>query len=187
MAAFVFLPLARGCTCLGTLIALTMLMGCAKPTAQSADPETVILLVRHAERSNAPGADPPLSSAGEARARELLHVARRANVKKIYASEYLRAKQTVQPLADALGLSVDSSFKGPDLSPLVKDLLTNHRGETILIAHHSNTVPDLIRLLGGGEVPAMNDAAEFDRLYIVHHRKDGATVTALRYGAPYVR
>lgn len=163
------------------------LTACSRATTPAPDIETIILLVRHAERSNAPGADPPLSSAGEARARELLHVVRGANVKKIYASEYLRAKQTVQPLAEALGLTVDSSFKGPDLSPLVKDLLANHRGETILIAHHSNTVPELIRLLGGGEIPAMNDAAEFDRLYVVHHRKDGVTVTALRYGAPYLR
>ncbi len=81
-------------------------------------------------------------------------------------------------------MDVDSSFKGPDLSPLVKDILTNHRGQTVLIAHHSNTVPELIRLLGGGDVPPFNDDREFDRLYVVHHRPSGATVTALKYGAP---
>jgi len=114
-------------------------------------------------------------------------VARPAGVKKIYTSEYLRAKQTAQPLAETLSLPVDASFKGPDLSPLVKDILANHRGETILIVHHSNTVPELIKLLGGGEVRPINDAGEFDRLYIVHHRAGETTVTALRYGAEYVK
>jgi broad specificity phosphatase PhoE len=172
----------------GWLVVLASTVGlsaCSKSTPAVAEPETIILLVRHAERSSAPGADPPLSAAGEARARELLHVARGANVKKVYASEYQRARQTVQPLADAVGLTVDSSFRGPDLAPLVKDILTNHRGQTILIAHHSNTVPELIRLLGGGEVRPINDAAEFDRLYVVHSRKGDVTVTALRYGAEY--
>ena len=168
------------------IVALAIVCGfasCSKPAAEAAEKETVILLVRHAERSNAPGADPPLSTAGEARARELLRVTRGANVKKIYASEYQRAQKTVQPLADALGLTVDSSFRGPDLSPLVKDILINHRGKTILIAHHSNTVPELIRLLGGGEVRPINDATEFDRLYVVHYRESGVSVTALKYGA----
>jgi phosphohistidine phosphatase SixA len=149
----------------------------------SADPETIILIVRHAEKSTEPGTDPPLSAVGEARARELVHVAQASNVKKIYASEFRRTQQTVQPLATALGLSVDTSFRGKDLAGLANDILTSHRGEAVLVAHHSNTVPELIKLLGGGLVPPIDDKWEFDRLYIVHHRNSSVTVTALRYGA----
>jgi broad specificity phosphatase PhoE len=149
----------------------------------SPDPETIILVIRHAEKSSEPGSDPPLSEAGKARARELVHVAREADVQKIYASEFLRTQQTVQPLAAALGLEVDATFRGKDLAALVKDILTHQRGRTVLVVHHSNTVPELIKLLGGGVVPPIDDAREFDRLYIVHHRNSGVTVTALRFGA----
>ena len=149
----------------------------------SADLETVILIIRHAEKSSAPGQDPPLSPAGEARAQALVQIARTAGIQKIYASEFQRTQQTVQPLATALGLTIDTTFQGKDLSGLSNDILTNHRGQTVLVVHHTNTVPQIIAQLGGGVVPTIDDAREFDRFYIIHHRRSGTTVTLLKYGA----
>ncbi len=168
---------------IGLVAAVGLLILVLFARSASPDPETVILVIRHAEKSSEPGNDPPLSEAGKARARELVHVAREANVQKIYASQFARTQQTVQPLATALGLTIDTSFRGKDLSALANDILTHQRGRTVLVAHHSNTVPELVKLLGGGVVPPIDDAHEFDRLYIVHHRNSGVTVTALRYGA----
>lgn len=149
----------------------------------SADPETIIFVIRHGEKSPAPSKDPPLAPAGEARAQELVHVLRSANIQKIYASEFQRTQQTVRPLAAALSLTVDTSFIGKDLTALAGDILQNHPGQTVLVAHHSNTVPQLIALLGGGVIPPIDEATEFDRLYIVHHRQSGVTVTRMKYGA----
>src|SRR5215475_10708877 len=89
----------------GSITILSIAIGpsaCSKSTPKVDDPPTVILLVRHAERTNMQDADAPLSPAGEVRAKELLRVTRGANLKKIYSSEYKRVMQTVQPLADAL-------------------------------------------------------------------------------------
>ncbi len=149
----------------------------------SAEPETVIVVIRHAERSSAPGKDPPLSPAGEARAQALVQVARTAGFQKIYTSEFQRTQQTAQPLATALGLTIDPTFQGKDLSGLSNDILKNHRGQTVLVVHHTNTVPQLIALLGGGVVPPIDDAREFDRFYIIHHRRSGTSLTLLKYGA----
>jgi phosphohistidine phosphatase SixA len=164
------------------LAAVAGLPACSPAPATTPDSETIILVIRHAEKSTEPGQDPPLNAAGEARARELVHVTRTANVEKIYASEFLRTRQTVQPLATALGLPVDASFQAKDPAGLANDILTNQRGRTVLVAQHSNTVPQLIELLGGGVVPPIDDAREFDRLYIVHLRRTGVSVTALKYG-----
>ena len=124
-----------------------------------------------------------MSPAGEARAQALVQIARTAGIQKIYASEFQRTQQTVQPLATALGLTIDTTFQGKDLSALSNDILTNHRGQTVLVVHHTNTVPQIIAQLGGGVVPPIDDAREFDRLYIIHHRRSGTTVTLLKYGA----
>ncbi len=149
-----------------------------------ADPETIIFIIRHGEKSLAPGKDPPLTPAGEARAQELVHVMRSASIQKIYASEFQRTQQTVRPLATALSLTVDTSFIGKDLTALASDILKNHRGQTVLVAHHSNTIPHIIALLGGGVIPPIDEANEFDRLYLIHHRRSDVTVTLLKYGAP---
>lgn len=148
-----------------------------------ADPETIVFVIRHGEKALEHGKDPPLTAAGEARAQELIHVAREAGISKIYASEFRRTQQTVQPLAAALGLPVDTSFIGKDLTVLANDILTFHLGQSVLVAQHSSTLPQLIALLGGGSIPPIEEDREFDRLYIVHHRRSGTTITLLRYGA----
>lgn len=149
------------------------------------DQETIILIIRHAERAATPPNDPPLRvPEGEARARELVHVAVGAGIQKIYASEFLRTQRTVEPLGLAIGEPVDTSFHTDNAAGLVNDILAHHRGQTVLVAHHSNTVPEIIQRLGGGVVPPIDDDTEFDRFYVIHHhRYSGVKVTLLKYGA----
>ena len=47
-----------------------------------------------------------------------------------------------------------------------------------MIVGHSNTVPDLVKLLGGASVPEIADD-EFDRLYKVIIGDDGKIATVL--------
>src|SRR5213078_4827272 len=55
---------------------------------------TTVILVRHAEKAAAPADDPPLTAAGEARAKDLLDAVRDARVTAIVTTQLVRAKST---------------------------------------------------------------------------------------------
>ena len=53
---------------------------------------------------------------------------------------------------------------------------------------HSNTTPSLAGLLGGEPGSKIDEAGEYDRLYVITVDKDGtAQSLLLRYGKIYVR
>ncbi len=150
-------------------------------------PVTTILLVRHAERlDDTP--DTPLSEEGKSRAQTLLHVAAEAGVTAIYASEFTRTHQTVQPLSDYLDLPVNQ-VKADDVEGLVEQVLTQHVGEVVMIAGHSDTVPAIIAELRGDSAPAPL-LRGYDDLFVVSHSSSpgqpGAEVSVvnLKYGNP---
>ena len=142
---------------------------------------TTILLIRHGER-HAPtpaNPDPHLSTAGKARAKQLIHVVGESSITAIYRSHFVRAKETAQPLATHLGLSTTEMDEPLQIK---SDILSNHAGETVLVIGHSNTVPDLINQLGAGSVPVIADS-QFDNLFVVKKFSSGeASVTRLKYG-----
>ncbi len=137
---------------------------------------TTIFIVRHAEKAARPAGDPPLLEAGEKRASDLARLLGRAGIRAIYASQYLRARQTAEPLSKQSGIPITvvpvtmSPMNPRELSRESIDELVGrirrHPGETALIVGHSNTVPGIIRALGGDPVPAIEDA-DYDNLYIV--------------------
>ena len=56
-------------------------------------------------------------------------------------------------------------------------------GESVLVIGHSNSIPDVIKMLGGDVVPAI-DERKFDDLFIVTvYAKGKAKVVQLKYGA----
>lgn len=146
-------------------------------------PATIVLLVRHAEKAAEPPGDPALTPEGTKRAAKLLQVAGDSGVRTIYATQFLRTQRTVEPLAAKLGIAV-TQREASDVDGLVADILAHHRGEVVLVAGHSNTIPDIIKKLGGGTVPAIADT-EFDNLYVVTvpREGDGRTVR-LHFGEP---
>ena len=147
-------------------------------------PVTTVIVVRHAEKNvEANNPDPDLSPAGQARAQELVRMFGAAGVNAIYATTYKRTQQTVKPLADTLGLSVSvvDSKKTPDL---INAILTSHRGQTVFVAGHNNTVPEIVGALGGGSFPVIPEN-EFDNMFIVSVYKFGhAKVLKIKYGSP---
>lgn len=131
--------------------------GCALvlSLAASAAAQQTIFLVRHAEKAPAPAAgppakgmmadDPPLSTAGQARAEKLAATLATSDVKYIFTTEYRRTRETAAPLAAKLKLqAVMSAAKDPD--PLI-ERVRQIKGN-VLIVGHSNTVPDLLKKLG---------------------------------------
>jgi phosphohistidine phosphatase SixA len=124
-------------------------------------PQTVIL-VRHAERAGGMGADVGISDAGKCRAEALARMLADTGVKHIYVSEVPRTQQAAQPLAKRLGIRPEV-VPAKDIDSLVAKVRT---GGVVLGVGHSNTVPEIIKRIGGGMVPPIDDG-EFDRMYIV--------------------
>lgn len=143
--------------------------------------ETTFLIVRHADR--AAGVD-ALTPAGVARAKALVHTLEKAGVTALYHSNTSRARDTAAPLAVALGLT-PTAYPPADATGVVEAILDAHRGATVVVVGHSNTVPALIRAAGGPSLPDL-DEGEFDNLFVVSAcrcRPGGARLLSLKYGA----
>ena len=155
-------------------------------------PKTVFL-IRHAEKEDEPRQDPPLKKEGVARSQELARLLANAGIKAIYTSQFARTKLTAEPLATKLGLTVAAiSLKSNPANPrqiaeestteVVNKILAGP-GENVLVVGHSNSIPDVIKMLGGDVVPTI-DERKFNDLFIVTvYAKGKAKVTHIKYGA----
>ena len=144
---------------------------------------TTVILVRHAEKASTPTADPPLTSAGEARARSLLAAVREAGVNAIITTQFLRTKSTAAPVAAALGITPEVVAATGATHPRdVAAAIRQHAGQTVLVVGHSNTIPAIIAALGAREPPPICDE-EYDDLYIVTVPPTGpAKLIEAKYG-----
>lgn len=137
---------------------------------------TTVYLVRHAEKAATPPADPPLTETGQARAKSLARILGKAGIKTIYTSQFARTKQTAEPLAQALGLTstvvpvtMDTTMRNELAPQYLKEMAERiyaKAGESALIVGHSNTVPALIKALGGDVVPTIEET-DYDNLFVV--------------------
>lgn len=133
---------------------------------QLSRPATTVILVRHAEKADEPeNPNPTLSSAGLERAQILLQVLSRAEIASIYATQYLRTQQTVKPLADQIGLGINQ-IDARNTEELVRRIKSEDKGRTVLVAGHSNSVPQIIAALGGEQLPQIPDD-QYDDLFVV--------------------
>ena len=146
----------------------------------NAQPVTVVL-VRHAEKAAAPADDPSLTPAGKVRAKVLANVLRDSQIAAVYTSGFKRTIETARPTAERFRLTT-TPVPGADTSELRKKILAQ-KGKTVLVSGHTNTVPALIKALGGpGDVVIAE--TEFDRLFVLNVPPSGpATLLQLRYGA----
>jgi len=146
-------------------------------------PITTVILVRHAEKKIEPNnPDPDLTPAGEARAQEIARMFSGAGLNAIYATHLKRTQQTVKPLADRTGLS-PTILNANQTDELARQILTDHRGQTIFVAGHNNTVPALVSILSGENFPVIPES-EYDNLFIVTvYRFGKAKVVKLKYGS----
>jgi broad specificity phosphatase PhoE len=146
-------------------------------------PVTTVILVRHAEKKIEPSnPNPDLSDAGKARAQELVRVLKDAGVTAIYATQWGRTQQTVQPLATALSLPVNQVDSG-QTPKLIEEITTKHAGGVVFVAGHNNTVPAAIAALGGPNYPIIPET-EYDNLFVVTITRIGsARVVKLKYGS----
>jgi broad specificity phosphatase PhoE len=160
--------------------------------------ETTILLVRHTERA---AGDPPagecpppgmgegvresvgptVTEEGKARAEALAHVASETNVSAVYVSEYCRSQWSVRPFIARAGLA-PKQFAASDVRGLIRDILTEHRGGTVLVSSHSDRIPQIISGLGAPEAPQLADGDYDDLFVITVYRFGSPRVLRLKYG-----
>lgn len=164
-------------------LALSALFGCASHPATSVVQEgaTIVYLVRHAEKLDPHDPDTPLSPVGEQRAKDLSTTLAKSGVRTIYATDRKRTQQTVAPLAALRGIEVNV-LRAEDTAGLVERITTQDKGNVVVVAGHSNTVPGIVQALSGITVDGLSEE-QFDRLFKVVLPAEGTPeVTVLRYG-----
>lgn len=176
------------------LILIAVLISLFQPVlAQEEFKPITVFLVRHAEKEDEPKKDPPLKKEGVLRSQELARILGNARVKTIITSQALRTKQTAEAVAAKTGVTVTSIFLKPnptnqqliakESTAEVVNKILERAGESVLVVGHSNSVPDVIKMLGGDMVPKI-DERKFDDLFIVTvYAKGKARVAHLKYGA----
>ena len=180
-----------------TLIVISLLMSAGafshRAVAQEEFKPITVFLVRHAERGEEPRQDPPLTQDGVARSQALARLLSSAGIKAIFTSQFNRTKQTGEPLAAKLGLTVTPfTLKLSPSNPRqiaeestaeVTNKILQHGGQSVLVVGHSNSIPDVIKMLGGDVVPTI-DERKYDDLFVVTvYAKGKAKVAQLKYGA----
>jgi phosphohistidine phosphatase SixA len=146
---------------------------------------TTVIVIRHAEKESGSLADPPLSSAGEARAALLAGMLGASHgpgrLDAIYISPTLRSQSTAAPLASSLGVAPIVA-PADDPQGLAKRVLREHSGGRALIIGHVNTVPKIVAALSGrNDIPAI-DEHDFGTMYVVTVPRIGhANVLRLNY------
>lgn len=166
------------------LVGLIAAMAFSAGGQANEQPVMTVILVRHAEKKIVPpeNKDPDLSPAGQVRAEELARMFAGSSIAAIYATQYKRTQQTVQPLAETLKLPVTQS-EAKKTAELVKQIHSQNAGQVIFIAGHNNTVPEIIMALGGPQLPIIPET-EYDNLYILTVPSVGpASLLKMKYGS----
>ena len=149
-------------------------------------PDTVVVVVRHAEKATDDPKDPSLSETGKARAEALALALKGLPLQHAISTQYKRTHDTAAPAAKANGIEVhvkpvndaNSATYARDLAAHIRH---DHAGQNLLIVGHSNTVPEIVQAFTG-VAPAPIAEDEFDRVYVVTLPADGpARFVVLRY------
>jgi broad specificity phosphatase PhoE len=144
-------------------LCLTMLLPlCLGQPAELAG--TTVIIVRHAEKVDS-SEDPDLSGPGKSRAELLSKLLADSDVTALFATQFKRTQQTLEPLAKKLQLeilTVDASLTGE----LIQQISTRFPGKTVVVASHSDRVTEIIEGLGGPSVGYLAES-DYDNLFVV--------------------
>jgi broad specificity phosphatase PhoE len=136
-----------------------------------------VLIIRHAEK---PDNGPHLSPIGQQRAQALVgfftsnpSVLEHGTPVAIYAAKpekhdgSLRPMETIAPLAQELGLEVNSDFSKDEFKDLANEILDSaaFEGKTVLISWVHDTIPQLAHAFGIKPKPSDWPNESFDRVW----------------------
>ncbi|NJM25445.1 MAG: histidine phosphatase family protein [Bacteroidia bacterium] len=152
------------------------------PVACAQNTLTTFILIRHAEKGDDGTRDPDLNAQGMERAKLVASMLEGTQVDAIYSTPYKRTTHTVTPLAVAKKLEVKSY--DPLKADPIQTMLAAHRGGTIVVCGHSNTIPWTANLLTGTNDMQQYDDNAYNILLVVSVYEMGkvAKVTRLHFG-----
>ena len=147
---------------------------------------STLIVVRHAEKADVLGEDPPLSAAGLERAQLLAEMLADvdvvAGVAAIYVTPFKRSEETARPLANRLGLSLNY-YQPLELEQLERTIEKKHKGQIVLVVGHSNTVPAIVAQFSGSKKIPPFAEDQYHDLFILSMPWFGKVKTlSLKYG-----
>tara|TARA_R110000782_G_scaffold12913_1_gene38204 strand:+ start:11083 stop:11610 length:528 start_codon:yes stop_codon:yes gene_type:complete len=142
---------------------------------QAAPVVTVAFVLRHAETTGTLS-DPSLSQRGRERATRIGLMLRGVGAQRVLHSATTRAQETAQEITRVIKAgsgSYDLLDPGPVIGRIVE------RGGVWIIVGHSNTVPDLVRRLGGDAGTDLLPEGSYDQVFMVVRAGEGAITVPL--------
>lgn len=171
---------------LSLMVSVSAVGAGAQPISRGEHDTTVVIVIRHAEKDSVPRGDPPLTQAGRARAAALIDALSSAHVQAIITTQLRRSRETAAPLAAALHIVPEIVPRGNSIEAharAVSAAVRRHRGQTVLVVGHGETVGAIMSALGA---PRQSDlcASDYSELFVLVLDESGARVTHESYGAP---
>jgi hypothetical protein len=89
----------------------------------------------------------------------------------------IRSSQTVTPLARALQMRINLTFRKDQIAALAKEILTDPRysGRMVLICWDHKMIPEIAKALGAESAPDKWHGEAFDRTWVIKYSADGST------------
>ena len=147
-----------------------------------ADDDTVIYLVRHAEKLA--DQDPGLTDKGIARADALADLLASKGITQVFSTDYTRTRMTAAPAAKQSGVVV-TLYDPRALKQFSAELAAVAKAAkgNILVVGHSNTTPVVASFLTNTDYPMLNED-QYDHLYIVRRSDGGSLKATIEYFNP---
>lgn len=144
------------------------------PVQRNASAPGEVLLIRHAEE---PKNGPDLSDEGRARANALVGLFEHplmqpANIFAAKSSKQsARPVQTCEPLAKAIGLTIDERFDEKEFKQLATAILQGDgaAGRTVIVCWKRETMPELATALGVANPPVEWPSDQYDHIWRISY------------------
>jgi broad specificity phosphatase PhoE len=141
--------------------------------------QVTVIFSRHAEKAAAPPNDPPLTPAGERRAKVLASMLADSGVEQIFVTELQRTQQTAAPLAARVHVK-PTVIPAANMDALVKAIRERKSGVVVVVGH-SNTLPGIIAALDGPAVKISD--TDYDNLFVLTVGATHSSLLRLHYGS----
>ena len=131
---------------------------------------TIVVVTRHADKVADGTDDPSLSPAGIERATRLAALlgggGPKLGINAIFVTQYRRTTATAAPLEGLTKVPV-IQLQDDDYAGLESRITHEFRGQRVLVVAHSDTIPEIVKRLGGaGEVPEIA-STEYGTVYVI--------------------
>ncbi len=158
-------------------ILLSLLVGLLLLTLASSNVDAqyrklTIILLRHAEKDTSDEADtanPELSAAGEARAKNLIETLEKYKPDAVFSTPTIRTRATIIPFARKHRMMIQL-YDYKNLKEMA-DLAMSGKMKRIVIVGHNATTPALANLLVGQEKYQPLGENEYDKIWIIKIKK----------------